>query len=268
MRSSLMGLMSLLLLGCAATAQGPTSLEQVVAGPQRSAEHRARDRYRHPLETLEYFGLRANSTVVEVWPGTGWYTEILAPYLKPQGRLYAAHFADEDGQPAYMPRLRRDFLAKMKADPAIYKGVIVTELGAPDHWQPAPPGSADLVLTFRNVHNWMSAGIERDMFAAFYRTLKKGGVLGVVEHRAAPGTSRKDMIRTGYVTQDLVIRLGEEAGLRFVGWQEFNANPADTHDHPKGVWTLPPSLALGDQDRQKYLAIGESDRMTVKFMKP
>lgn len=261
--------LSLCVVSCASHPPAPLlTLEQAVASAQRSAENRARDVYRHPVETLEFFGLRSGMTVVEVWPGTGWYTEILAPYLCARGTYYAAQFPDEPQAPAYQQRQRAAFAAKLESDPRCFGRIIVTELGPPDHWQPAPAGTADLVVSFRAVHNWLEQGIEREMFAAFYRTLKHGGALGIVEHRAAPGTTRAQMVRSGYVTQDLVVRLAEEAGFRFIGWQEINANPKDTKDHPKGVWTLPPTLALGEQDRARYLAIGESDRMTVKFLKP
>jgi predicted methyltransferase len=251
---------ALLTLACVARAvpaPSPT-LAQVIAGPQRTAAFQARDRYRHPMQVLKFFGLKPDMSVVEIWPSGGWWTEILAPYLHAHGTYYAA------AQPSPDPAFRD----KLAAAPQYYDRVIVTRAGPPDHWQIAPPGSADLVLTFRNVHNWLAAGSEKDMFAAMYRALKPGGVLGLEEHRAAPGTTRADWVKTGYVSEDFVIELAREAGFRLVAKSEIGANPKDTKNYPKGVWTLPPTLALGQKDRARYLAIGESDRMTLKFVKP
>lgn len=243
----------------AAPSRSSSTLAEVIAGPQRTPAFQARDRYRHPLEDLEFFGLRPNMRVVELWPSGGWWTEILAPYLRAQGKYYAAI------QPPF-----RDpaFQGKLAAAPQYYDRVTVTEAGPPDHWQIAPPGSVDMVLTFRNVHNWLAGRYAARMFAAMYRALKPGGVLGLVEHRAAPGTTRADWVKTGYVSEDFVIRLAREAGFRLVAKSEINANPKDTKNYPKGVWTLPPTLELGQKNRAKYLAIGESDRMTLKFVKP
>lgn len=266
----------LLTAGCGTTPAPPgppPELAAVVAGPQRGADSRALDRYRHPLETLEFFGVQPDITVVEIWPGAGWYTEILAPYLRDHGRYYAAGFvpaADREDAPPKDDRGRTQaaFAAKLKATPAVYDRVRLTQVGPPSSWTPAPPGSADLVLTFQDVHHWLADDTVREMFAAFHRTLKPGGVLGVVEHRAAPGTSLAKMKASGYVTQDLVVTLAEQAGFRFAAWEEINAHPKDTRDRPRGVWTLPPTLALGTQDREHYLEIGEPDRMTLKFIKP
>jgi predicted methyltransferase len=239
-------------------ASAPT-LAQVIAGPQRTPAFQARDRYRHPLQVLEFVGLKPDMSVVEIWPSGGWWTEILAPYLHAHGKYYAAvQRSPEDAA----------FRAKLAAAPQYYDRVIVTRAGPPDHWQIAPPGSADLVLTFRNVHNWLAGGYEKQMFAAMYRALKPGGVLGLEEHRAAPGTTRADWVKTGYVSQDFVIELARQAGFRLVAKSEIGANPKDTKNYPDGVWTLPPTLRLGQKDRAKYLAIGESDRMTLKFVKP
>ena len=251
----------LILASVARAAPLPPSatLAEVVAGPQRTPAFEARDRYRHPLQGLEFFGLKPNMSVVEIWPSGGWWTEILAPYLRAQGKYYAA------AEPT-----RRDtaFHEKLAAAPQYYDRVIMTEAGPPDGWSIAPPGSVDLVLTFRNVHNWLAGGYEKQMFAAMYRALKPGGVLGLVEHRAAPGTTRADWVKTGYVSEDFVISLAREAGFRLAAKSEINANPKDTKNYPKGVWTLPPTLQMGRKDRAKYLAIGESDRMTLKFVKP
>jgi predicted methyltransferase len=246
-------------MASAAPLPPSSTLAAVIAGPQRTPAFKARDRYRHPLEGLEFFGLKPGMSVVEIWPSGGWWTEILAPYLRAHGKYYAAI------QPPFRDA---EFRAKIGASPQYYDHVIVTKVGPPDHWQIAPPGTADLVLTFRNVHNWLEAGDAKQMFAAMYRALKPGGVLGLVEHRAAPGTTRADWVKSGYVSEDFVIKLAREAGFRLDGKSGINANPMDTKNYPKGVWTLPPTLELGQKDRARYLAIGESDRMTLKFVKP
>ncbi len=238
---------------------GKAALEAAINNPARSPADRARDRYRHPLQTLEFFGIKPDMTVVEIWPGSGWYTDILGPYLKGHGKLYEA-VAPGRGSDAY----RR----KIAANPGEYGDVTLTELGPPDHFDIAPPHSVDMVLTFRNVHNWMRGGFAEDVFKAAYKALKPGGILGVVEHRGNPNQPQDPKASTGYVRQDYVIGLAEKAGFHLVSKSEINANAKDTKDYPKGVWTLPPTLRMGDTDRAKYLAIGESDRMTLKFVKP
>ncbi len=244
-------------------------LEQAIAGHHREAKNVARDVYRHPKETLLFFGLKPGMTVVEIWPGGGWYTEILAPVLHDKGKLYEASFAVQlKAAPDLRREIERDFRKKLAQHPEIYDRIILTELQAPEHTAIAPRGSADMVLTFRNVHNWAKDGNSDATFKAFYDALKPGGILGVTDHRAKPGTPLQDMIRSGYLTEDYVIELATRAGFQLVAKSEINANPKDTKDHPKGVWTLPPTMRLGDQDREKYLAIGESDRMTLKFIKP
>lgn len=265
-----------LVTGCAAQSDSPgqqrTDLDRalvpILAGDWRSEAHRARDRYRHPRQTLAFFGVRPDQTIVEIWPGgEGWYTEILAPLVRERGRLYAAHFS-ADAKSDFYRRSRRQFDAKLVARPDVYDRVVVTTLQPPGAMDIAPPGSADRVLTFRNVHNWLKAGTAQEVFAAFYRALKPGGVLGIVEHRARPGTPERQMIESGYVTQARVIWLAQDAGFEYLGSSEVNANPRDDTDHPAGVWTLPPTLRLGDRDRAVWLAIGESDRMTLRFAKP
>lgn len=236
---------------------------------QRSAANRARNEYRHPVQTLGWFGISPDMTVLEVWPGGGWYTEILAPYLRADGKYYAAGFVvDAADAPAYYKHVQKDFEAKLQAAPKLYDKVIGTALGAPDSWAPAPADSLDAVLTFRNVHNWIAGGVEQEMFASFFKMLKPGGTLGVVEHRADPGTSIEAMKKSGYVTEANIRELAQKVGFTFVAAAAINANAMDDHKHPEGVWTLPPSLRLGAKDRGKYLAIGESDRMTLKFIKP
>lgn len=236
-----------------------TSLKAILASPHRSPQNRARDRDRHPLETLLWFGIKPDMTVVEISPGAGWYTEILAPFLKPHGKLYDAVGS---GEPA------RRFRQRLAADPALYGKVIVTELVPPEKTRIAPAGTADMVLTFRNVHNWINGGYAEEVFKAMYQALKPGGMLGLVEHRANPALPQDPKAGSGYVREDYVIKLANAAGFQLVGRSEINANPRDTKDYPGGVWTLPPTLRLKERDREKYLAIGESDRMTLKFVKP
>jgi predicted methyltransferase len=258
-----------LLSACASlsSSSGP-SLDQVLAADHRTPAYVERDKYRHPKETLEFFGLKPDQTVVEVWPSRGWYTEILAPYLKERGQYYAAGFSISAADtPQYQRNITADFAKKVAERPDLYANVTFSELGKPNSWTACPPGTADLVLTFRNVHNWVAGGYENEMFKAFHTALKPGGTLGVVDHRAKPGTSLEKMKESGYVTEAYVIELAEKAGFKLVGKSEVNANPKDTADHPEGVWTLPPSYALKDKDRDKYAAIGESDRMTLKFVK-
>jgi predicted methyltransferase len=240
-------------------------LEEIVTGDHRSQENKARDQYRNPLETLTFFGIRPDMTVVEVYPGRGWYTEILAPYLKGSGTYYAA---EHPGDPSYeaVQRSLEAFDQKMKAMPELYGEVQRTKLTKDGDI--APPDSADLVVTFRNVHSWMGSGTENEAFAAMFRALKPGGVLGLVQHRGDPKVPQDPRAGSGYVNEDYVIELAKKAGFELAKKSEINANPKDTKDYPKGVWTLPPSLRLGDEDREKYLEIGESDRMTLKFMKP
>lgn len=256
-----------LLCACALLPGSDPALDKAIAADHRTPGFRARDVYRHPKETLEFFGIQPDQTVVEVWPSGGWYAEILAPYLRERGTYYAAGFVTDDNAPKYRRELQAAFAAKLAARPDLYDRVKVTELGRPDSWTACPAGTADLVLTFRNVHNWMNADYEAQMFKAFHDCLRPGGVLGVVEHRARPGTSREDTKKSGYVTEEAVIAMAEAAGFKLDARSEVNANPKDTADHPEGVWTLPPALRLGETDRAKYLAIGESDRMTLRFVK-
>jgi predicted methyltransferase len=228
-----------------------------IAGPQRSQPNKARDKYRHPLETLSFFGIKPEMTVVEISPGAGWYTEILAPFLKEHGKLYEAVGGGAGA---------KTFVEKLKADPTDYGRVIVTTLKPPAETEIAPAGTADMILTFRNVHDWIAHGNAQDYFRAFYRALKPGGILGITDHRADPSQPQDPNAKNGYVRQDYMIQLAQQAGFKLTGTSEINANPKDLRDHP--VWYLPPTLRLGEKDRAKYLAIGESDRMTLKFAKP
>ncbi len=238
----------------------------VLQSPDRTPAFVERDIYRHPAATLEFFGLEPTMTVVEVWPGGGWYTEILAPYLA-GGKLYAAHFSKDSGI-KYFVNSRRAFTEKIKANPDVYQAMTMAEFSPKMNILTVPDGSADRVLTFRNVHNWLSSINEAEAFALFYKALKPGGVLGVVEHRAKADASWETMKQSGYMTEAYVIALAEKAGFVLDASSEINANPKDSADHPKGVWTLPPTLRMKDKDRAQYLAIGESDRMTLRFKKP
>lgn len=242
------------------------ALRAAVDGPQRSPANRARDGARHPLDTLAFFGIRPDATVIEIAPGGGWYTEILAPYLHDHGRLYAAH--EPAGGTPGQQRARAAFRDKLAREPKVYGRVVLGTLPTAAFTDIRPPGGADAVLTFRNIHNWIEDGHFDESLRAFFDVLKPGGVLGVEEHRAAPGTSLARVIASGYVPQDLVIERAKAAGFEFAGSSEVNANPRDTRDHADGVWSLPPTLRGGEVDRAKYLAIGESDRMTLKFVKP
>ena len=244
-------------------------LDRVIAGAHRTPAFKARDPYRHPRETLLFFGIRPDSQVAEIWPGAGWYAEILAPYLRDKGRYYAAHFhIDDKTEDAYRDS-RTGFQEKLAKNPALYGRVVMTSLRAPEQTALAPRASLDLVLTFRNVHNWaVESGNDQAMFNAFFDALKPGGALGVVEHRARPGASLDEMKRSGYMTEAYVIALAEKAGFKLGARSEVNANPKDTKDYAVGVWALPPTYRYGNVDRQKYADIGESDRMTLKFVKP
>lgn len=246
------------------------ALAAAVNGPHRTPAYRQRDAARHPLETLRFFGLLPTQTVIELAPGGGWYTEILASYLRERGQLYAAHYARDDPN-AGRRRTRAAFEERLAKNPALYDRVklgTLPEQPAYDRLADiAPPGGADAVLTFRNIHNWLEAGHLDDSLRTFARALKPGGTFGVEEHRAAPGTSLEQMKTSGYVTEALVIDRAKAAGFDLVSRSEINANPRDTKGYAKGVWSLPPTLTNGDADREKYLAIGESDRMTHRYVK-
>lgn len=250
------------------SATPDSSIEKAVKSDTR-LEQSSRDQYRHPKETLEFFGLKPDMTVVEVLPGGGWYTSIINPIVQEKGKFYGASFHLYEGASAYYKRSVDSFKQKIATDP-IYKGIVVTEFHQTKALDIAPANSADMVLTFRNVHNWYMGdgdlGVET-AFTAFYKALKKGGVLGVVEHRMPESLDQVENKRSGYMKQSYVIAAAKKAGFTLVASSEINANSKDNAQHPKGVWTLPPRLALGEEDKAKYLAIGESDRMTLKFVK-
>jgi len=240
-------------------------LRTLIKAPHRRPANIARNAARHPVETLEFFGLAPDLTVLEILPAFGWYTEILAPYLADEGLLYVAHFSP-DGILPYMPKALEMYEKIARRNPEIYGKVTVRHINPPNEVSVAPPESVDLAMTFRNVHNWIMSDQEDEYFKAFYQAVKPGGVLGVVEHRARPGASMESMHKTGYVTEDYVKEVAAKAGFEYEGASDINANPKDTTDHPNGVWSLPPILQSGEDDR--FRAIGESDRMTLKFRKP
>lgn len=260
---------ALLTAACATYSTRQTTsqaLDRILAGEQRSEENRARDRYRHPKQTLLFFGIRPEMSVLEVWPEPGWYTEVLAPLLADKGHYYAGVIA-ADPKSRYITRRLDDFRAKLAARPEIYGKVTVVTFPL-DGSDVVPPESLDMIVTFRNIHNWMARDQAAAAFATMYRALKPGGVLGVAEHRGNPAVPQDPHAKSGYVNEDYAIRLIEAQGFRLEASSQVNANPRDTKDYEQGVWTLPPTYRLGDKDRDKYAAIGESDRFTLKFVKP
>ncbi|MFW5447977.1 MAG: class I SAM-dependent methyltransferase [Methylophagaceae bacterium] len=270
----LLGLLSWFLFTVAKNAAiDITESEQFKLGNAVIAEHRsennkARDIYRNPGKTLAFFGIQSDMSVVEIWPGKGWYTEIIEPLIKSgNGQFIAAGFPQNAG-PEWRQNMQKEYQQWLELSPEQYDQVKVVELGPPSYWQIAPNNSVDAILTFRNVHNWLKGGYESEMFTAFYTALKPGGILGVTDHRALSGTDLETMKTSGYLTEKLVIELAKKAGFVLEAVSEINANSLDNTQHPKGVWTLPPTLRLGDEDREKYLTIGESDRMTLRFRKP
>lgn len=279
-RGALIGALALAACGKKGEAEPPPTkaarnmtLQDAVAGDWRPAADKARDAWRHPVETLEFWGLRPGQTVVEFWPGAGWYTDILAPYLAAnKGKLIAADLEPTD--PA-STEIVEAYRARLKAKPKIYGEVEITAFG-PTSGPVAPAASADLVLFLRNLHNWMAAGIAEKAFRDAFAALKPGGVLGIEEHRAPPGGVQDVLAANGYVQEAYAVRLAQEAGFVLDKTSEINANPADDRDHPFGVWTLPPvrlSAPRGEPadpnfDRAPYDAIGESDRMTLRLVKP
>ena len=252
----------------AAPSTDTAALDRAIAGPWRNPNNTARDKYRHPKETLLFFGVKPTQSVIEITPGAGWYTEILAPMLHDHG-----HYFGIVNDPASVKaearketnELNMQLEAKIAMHPDQY---VLTQLREIDPAAPVlgPANSVDVVLTFRNVHNWVMDGNQAAMFKAMFNVLKPGGVLGVTDHRANPGPATDG--KKGYLTEQQVIDYATAAGFVLDGKSEINANPKDTKDYPKGVWTLPPTLTLGEVDKAKYLAIGESDRMTLRFSKP
>ncbi len=264
---ALLFLCLVLLTNSAVSLEEPDGLKTILGGGHRSAENKARDQYRHPLQTLAFFDVHKYMTVVEIWPGSGWYSEILAPFLKDEGQYYAAHFSVNANVPYFKKNVQR-FIEKTQALPSIYGKMQLTVLQPPKYLKVAPEGSADRVLTFRNVHNWMKTGQAEMVFKAMFNALKPGGLLGVVEHRGPIQEQPDILAATGYVQEQQVIDLAQQAGFKLLDKSEINANPKDLANYPEGVWTLPPTLRLKKERRVEFLSIGESDRMTLKFIKP
>lgn len=243
------------------------ALKAAISAKHRSPENVARDPARHPYETLTFFGIKPNMTVVELAPGGGWYTEILAPYLRAKGTLIAAG-GDPESSNEYARKSAEKFRKKLDTTPDVYDKVKVGIFEPGNKYNLAPAKSADMVVTFRNIHNWLGGGEEQinTAFKQIFDVLKPDGILGVVEHRLPK--DRPANPDSGYLHEAYVIALAEKAGFKLVTKSEINANPKDNADHKGGVWALPPVLANKDEDRAAYIAIGESDRMTLKFVKP
>ena len=266
LKTTLLGILGF--AASAALAEHSPSLQTLADGEHRAAGHAERNEARHPVETLTWFGIRPDMTVVEITPGgSGWYTEILAPYLKDHGTFVAANYNPNSTVDYFKTNAKR-FADKLAAHPDHYGKVKNTLFEPPRDWDLGPKGSADLVVTFRNTHNWMRNDSADGVYAAAFEALKPGGILGVVQHRGDPDKPQDPTARSGYVREDLMIEMVEKAGFKLVDSSEINANPKDTKTHPEGVWNLPPVLRGGEEDKDKYLAIGESDRMTLKFIKP
>lgn len=277
MKLKLFGLFfgAIALQACASTSQticdapcfNPKNLRSIAIGEHRSDKNISRNRFRHPAKTLEFFGLQPDTHVIEISPSGGWYAEIIAPYVK-AGGSYTGTVGSMHPKKAYRKRANKALFGKFKRYANSFPEGHFIVFSPPSTEPLGPEGSADMVLTFRNLHNWMRHYELSEAFRTFYRALKPGGIMGVVEHRGNPAVAQDPKAANGYVNEDYVILMAKKAGFRLVGKSEVNANPQDTKDHPKGVWTLPPSLRLKDKDREKYLTIGESDRMTLKFVKP
>jgi predicted methyltransferase len=251
------------------TAHHAEMMQEILNSSWRADANKARDMYRHPAETLAFFGVTPHSKVIEIWPGGGWYAEILVPYATKHGSYTGAvndpATIEKESTKAYYTKANKGLTDKFAANPEVF-GKATVLLFDPAKPVLGKPGSADVVLTFRNVHNWRMAKQQDGMFAAFFAVLKKGGTLGVVEHRANKDVAEDD--KSGYVSESQVIALATKAGFKLAAKSEINANAKDAKDYADGVWTLPPSYRLGEVDKAKYTAIGESDRMTLKFVKP
>lgn len=243
-------------------------VEAAMFGEHRSTENQSRNRYRHPVGTLATLGLQDDMTVLEIWPGGGWYTEVLAPVLRDNGQLIVASYDPAiPDQPDYRYRLHQQLQDKFAANPAVYDQVEMINYSDPSTQELGDNNAVDLILTFRNMHGWIGSGEIDAILADFHAAIKPDGHLGIVQHRAAADASLEESVGNGYVPEKAVIAMVEAAGFKLVAQSEVNANSSDTRDHPEGVWTLPPSLRLGEEDQAKYMAIGESDRMTLLFQK-
>lgn len=252
---------------------GPETFAERVAmgmqGDHRSESNIARNAYRHPAETLAFFGIEDGMTVMEIWPGGGWYTEILAPAMRGHGKLIVATWDPEvEGQPSYRYSLPKQMEKDFANNPDVYDEVSFAYFSPPLSHSLGEENSIDVLVTFRNTHGWVNAGLAQDVFNEFARVIKPGGVLGVVQHRAADGEDPAQSAKKGYVSEQAIKAMAATAGLEFEAASEVNANSKDSKDYEQGVWTLPPGYELGEEDRGKYAAIGESDRMTLRFRKP
>lgn len=248
------------------------SLDEAVQGEHRSEQNKARDKYRKPLETLTFLGIKDDMKVVEIWPGGGWYTEILAPYLKDNGKFIAAQY-DMNGPYTYQRRSLGSFFTKIASNPKLYRDVEVVEFSLPYKLKLTQPGTADMVLTFRNVHNLVAdlygKGAYADLtFTAMFDALKPGGVLGIVDHEWDDPDNEDPKARNGYISVKRTVEMAERAGFKLAAESDILDNPKDTKDYVNGVWSLPPVLAIDEKDKAKQLAIGESDRFLLKFVKP
>ena len=255
-----------LMLGCSNSSTDQL-IDEVLKAEHRTPSYVERDKFRHPKETLLFFGLNPEQSIIEITPGYGWYAEILAPLIRNKGQYYYASLELHEKINPFFVKMENSFKEKMKKNPNVYDQLRWVHFN-PKQPNFSPDGPVDMVLTFRNVHNWAKAGTTKAMFDGFAKALKPGGILGVVEHRAKPGTSLEKQIQSGYMTEDYVIQMAEDAGFILEEKSEINANPKDSSDHPKGVWNLLPSLrGVADEDKANIISIGESDRMTLKFIK-
>ena len=255
-----------ILLGCS-KPDTDQLIDKALEAEHRTPSYIKRDKYRHPKETLNFFGLNPEQSIIEITPGNGWYAEILAPLIRNKGQYYYTSLKLHEKINPYFVKVEKAFKEKMKKNPDVYDQLLWVHF---DPKQPdfAPNGPVDMVITFRNVHNWAKAGSTEAMFAGFAKALKPGGTLGLVEHRAKTGTPLEKQIKSGYMTEGYIIQIAKDAGFKLDAKSEINANPKDTADHPKGVWNLLPSLrGVADGDKENIIAIGESDRMTLRFIK-
>ena len=271
-------ILCLSIVACGDLFSSDEALSRALSSENRSEKFAQRDVARHPRAVLEFFGIRPDMAVAEIWPSMGWWSEILAPYLKDEGNYYAVGFSmSAKRTPQWRKNMAKNLGKKFTDDPESFGKVIVTSLSVPEDTEIAPPGSQDMVLTFRNVHNWINGDYAAGVFDAMFAALKPGGILGLVEHRAPPDADVDFMKLSGYVSESYVISAARDAGFELLEKSEINANPKDDKHHPAGVWSLPPGLRVcgrmddpvkSEECKQQYGEIGESDRMTLKFIKP
>lgn len=261
-------ILSLPIMANATEQKIKTYIENTVASKDRNIINKTRDKYRHPIDTLVFFGIKPNSKVVEILPGKGWYTEVLLPLLNNNGKLTVASFG-ADNKNEYLRKTHLNYVNKLNTDLKKYDNINIIKFNANGKYlEEIANNSQDHVLTFRNTHNWIKHGVVKEIYNSFYRVLKKGGILGVVQHRATQEALVNEAAKKGYVPEAYLIELLEDIGFELVEKSEINANPKDNKNYPNGVWSLPPTLKGGKTDQDKYLKIGESDRMTLRFIKP